>query len=75
VSFEEFDDCFVWQCDRCGLKATFPPGNFWGAVAELKARRWLFERDQDGWGHTCARCKKTMAAEILEMPVVRKATR
>jgi hypothetical protein len=41
----------------------------------LKARRWLFERDQDGWGHTCARCKKTMAAEILSMPVVRKATR
>jgi hypothetical protein len=72
MSFEEFDDCFVWCCDRCGLKAIFPHGDFWSAVRELKSRGWLLERDESGWGHTCRRCKKTMGAEILDMPV-RKA--
>jgi hypothetical protein len=73
MSFEEFDDCFVWRCDRCKREAIFPPDDFWGAVRELKSRGWLFERDEDGWSHTCSRCRKTMGAEILGMPVIRKA--
>jgi hypothetical protein len=73
MSFSEFDDCFVWQCDRCRTKAIFPPGNFWGAVAELRARRWEFDRDDrdGGWSHLCGKCRKT-GAEILDSPVVRK---
>ena len=71
MSFDEYDDCFVWACDRCRTKAILPPGDFWGAVAELKGRGWLLERDENGWGHTCARCRKTMGVEILSMPVQR----
>jgi hypothetical protein len=72
MSFEEFEDCFIWECDACGLKATFPPGDFWGAVAQLKTRRWEFERDEEGWGHKCGRCRKT-GAQILAMPLSGKA--
>jgi hypothetical protein len=75
MSFEEHDDCFVWQCNRCGRKAIFPPNNFWGALPELKSRGWEIDRTYDGgWSHTCGRCRKT-GAEILEMPVVMKGRR
>jgi hypothetical protein len=44
----------------------------------LKARRWEIIRfdDEEGrdWVHHCARCRKS-SAEILAMPVVRKARR
>jgi hypothetical protein len=72
MAFDEYDDCFVWRCDRCHTKAIFPPGNFWSALAELKSRGWLIEREDEGWGHTCRRCVKAMSAEIMRMPVIRK---
>jgi predicted RNA-binding Zn-ribbon protein involved in translation (DUF1610 family) len=72
MSFEEFDDAFVWRCDECKQSAIFPPGDFWRALAELKSRGWRIDRGQDGWGHYCPRCKKS-GAEILSMPVVAKA--
>lgn len=70
MSFQEFEDAFVWTCDRCGLRAEFPPNDFWGALAQLKSRRWEIDRDEEGWGHVCGRCRKT-GAEILDMPVKR----
>jgi hypothetical protein len=70
MAFDEFEDCFVWKCDRCGCKAVFPPGNFWAALAELKSRGWEIDRDEDGWGHTCRKCRKT-SAELMSMPVRR----
>jgi hypothetical protein len=72
MSFEEYEDCFVWQCDDCSLRAEFPPGDFWGALAELKARGWRIWREEDGWTHRCARCKKT-GAEILATPFSRES--
>jgi hypothetical protein len=78
MSFDESKDGFVWQCDRCGLVAEFPPVGFWRALDELKARGWRMTREdgEDGycWTHHCGRCRKT-GAEILDMPVVRKAAR
>ena len=67
MSFFEFEDAFVWQCDKCPHEAVFPPGNFWGCVAELKSRGWSFWRNDEGeWSHSCSSCRKT-AAEILNM--------
>jgi hypothetical protein len=66
MSFEEFPDCFIWQCDRCHLEAVFPRGNFWSALAELKGRGWQITR-LDDWVHRCAKCKKIVEAEILNM--------
>jgi hypothetical protein len=44
----------------------------------LKARGWEILRVDDvdgyGFGHCCAKCRKS-SAEILEMPVVGKARR
>jgi hypothetical protein len=73
VSFEEFEDCFVWRCDRCRQEAVFPPGNFWTALAELKSRGWQITR-LDDWVHRCAKCKKIVEAEIMNMtfPMRRK---
>jgi hypothetical protein len=67
MGFSEHEDCFVWQCDKCGHSAVFPLDDFWGAVAELKARRWEFSRDGEDWYHTCQKCRRT-AAQILDMP-------
>ena len=53
MAFEEFSDCFVWSCDQCDQQAVFPPGDFWSALAELKARGWFIYRDRDDneWAH------------------------
>jgi hypothetical protein len=78
MSFEEFEDCFVWRCEKCRLEAVFPPGNFWACVAELKARRWSFTRDDESrvWTHYCWKCRNAVAAEIMNMtfPPRRRAT-
>ena len=74
MSFDEYDDCFVWRCDRCSQKAVFPPGNFWAGLAEIKSRGWEIDRNEDGWSHCCARCKKS-STEIMNMPVVRGSRR
>ena len=76
MSFEENSESFIWRCDTCGRVADFPPGNFWGALAELKARNWRIARRDEGtedvcWVHYCSRCRKksvgaaTNVAEFL----------
>jgi hypothetical protein len=57
MSFAEFEDCFIWSCNSCGYEVVFPPHDFWGCVAELKARSWGFDRDEGDWTHTCGRCR------------------
>jgi hypothetical protein len=71
MSFEEHEDCFIWRCEKCRLEAVFPPGNFWGAVAELKARRWSLSRDDESgvWTHYCWKCRNAVAAEIMNMTI------
>jgi hypothetical protein len=69
MSFSEYEDAFVWRCDKpgCGHEAVFAPGDFWGCVAELKSRRWEFFKDSEGdWSHHCGRCRKS-SASILDM--------
>jgi hypothetical protein len=59
MSFEEHPDCFIWRCNGkdCGKEIFFKPHDFFGCVAELKARGWTFHRYEDGdWSHTCAYC-------------------
>ena len=75
MSFFEFEDAFVWQCDKCPHEAVFPPGNFWGCIAELKARRWTFIRGEGDWSHWCPDCKGKTAAEILDMPMGKRSAR
>jgi hypothetical protein len=74
MSFNEYEDCFVWACDgdNCERRAMFPPDSFWSALRELKSRGWLVDRGKDGWWHYCPRCRKT-GAEVLAMPVIPKA--
>jgi hypothetical protein len=84
MSFYEYDDCFVWQCDNCQRQVQFPPEHFWQCIAELKSRGWTFSRNDDGgWMHYCSSrdCQKIAveilrkkAVEILEMPMGRKRT-
>jgi hypothetical protein len=67
MSFEEYEDCFVWRCNGkdCGKEVVFPPTDFYGRVAELRARGWLFslveETGHEGWGrtwtHYCQHCR------------------
>jgi hypothetical protein len=57
MSFSEYEDCFVWTCDKCALSAEFPATSFWAAHGELKARGWRFMREEEGaWSHYCGRC-------------------
>jgi hypothetical protein len=74
MTFREYDDCFIWRCDKCHHEAVFPPGNFWSCVAELKARRWEFIRDDEGgdWSHKCPECRKASEVNVLEMVLVPK---
>jgi hypothetical protein len=67
VSFEEFEECFVWRCGACGLSVEFPPHNFSACWAELKSRGWRAKRDayDGGWSHNCARCERKAVAEIM----------
>jgi hypothetical protein len=71
MTFEEFPDAFVWQCEKCGLTAEFPRNDFYACVAELRARGWQFHRDDPDegfqWHHKCVRCRPT-ADEILDRP-------
>ena len=68
MSFEEFQDCFVWRCDDCGLVVEFPPRDFWGCKDEIRARGWRFFREEGTWFHSCARCtKKNENVNVLAM--------
>jgi Fe2+ or Zn2+ uptake regulation protein len=75
MSFEEFEDAFVWRCDDCGLVAEFPPRDFWRCKDEIKARGWRFEREEGTWWHKCARCakKNENAANVLDRPIKRRS--
>ena len=69
MSFEEFEDRFVWTCDSCGLSVEFPPGSFMTCWTELKARGWRATREQAGeevdWSHKCGRCARKAVAELM----------
>ena len=69
MSFEEFEDRFVWTCGGCGLSVEFAPQNFMGCWNELKARGWRARREQDGdgvdWSHKCGRCSRKAVAEFM----------
>lgn len=70
MSFEEFDDVFVWRCNGCGLSVEFPPHNFSACWSELRARGWRARREagEDGvdWSHSCGRCVRKADATILD---------
>jgi hypothetical protein len=73
MALYEYDDCFVFHCEGkdCSLTAEFsrdPPGSFYAAVDELKARAWLMQREDDGtewacWRHYCPACRRKMKQE------------
>jgi hypothetical protein len=72
MCFSEYDECFEWKCEACGLTVEFPrngAGSFMAAVHELKARGWLIARGRElgEWHHYCAQCRRGMAARILGM--------
>lgn len=56
MSFSEYEDCFVWICDKCALSAEFPATSFWNALGDLKGRGWRITREDEGWSHYCGRC-------------------
>jgi hypothetical protein len=72
MSFYEYDDAFIWRCDKCLHEAVFAPGNFWSCVAELKARRWGFIRGEGDWDHRCPECRKKSEENVGEMVLVPK---
>jgi hypothetical protein len=49
MSMDEYEDCFIFRCDGCGLTAEFArgaPGSFMACVGEIKDRGWRISRDQ-----------------------------
>lgn len=72
MSFSEYEDCFVWTCDKCGLSAEFPATSFWTALGDLKGRGWRGWREDDGWSHYCGRCAQTQRERdkgLLDRPL------
>jgi hypothetical protein len=68
MSFCEYPECFLWQCDTCGKQITFKPHHFSDCVEELKDRGWGFTREEVGWSHRCGRCeykRKTEAGDWM----------
>jgi hypothetical protein len=64
MSFEEYNDCFIWACDEkgCDRLVAFKPHDFFACVDELKARGWGFIRQDDGdWSHRCPKHRKRLA--------------
>lgn len=69
MSFYEYPDAFIWECDTCHLQAQFPPTSFWHGHGELKARGWRFTRDEEGaWSHACGKCKAKADKGLLDRP-------
>ena len=68
MSFTELDDCFIWRCNGkdCEKEVMFAPNDFFGCVAELRARGWSFHLNEDtghegggrNWTHYCQRCRR-----------------
>jgi hypothetical protein len=77
MSFEEYEDAYVWQCEKCGLTAEFPRHDFYACVAELKCRGWQSSRDDPDegwqWHHKCKRCRLTLE-EFLNRPARRSVS-
>ena len=69
MSFSEYEECFIWRCDDCGLEAEFAPRDFMTCWGELRARGWHAKREQAGdevdWSHKCARCERKAVAELM----------
>lgn len=69
MSFEEFEDVFVWRCDGCGLSVEFAPHSFMSCWGELKSRGWRAKRERDGdevdWSHSCGACARKAVAEFM----------
>ena len=73
MSFDEYDDSFVWRCDDCRLTVEFPTGDFYACLGELKARGWRMTRDDRDrvWSHKCGKCvRKAAEVSILDRPLV-----
>ncbi len=68
MSFSEYPDALIWECDTCGLQAQFPPTSFWAGLDEIKSRGWRITRDGEGWLHYCAKCKAKADEGILDRP-------
>ncbi len=72
MSMDEYEDCFVFRCDGCGLTAEFQrggSGSFMACVGEIKDRGWRIGRDQYGdWDHRCGRCKAKASDDLLNKP-------
>ena len=69
MSFEEYNDAFIWTCDEkgCDRFASFKPHDFYDCVDELKARGWSFMRDDEGgWSHACPKHRRKLG-ELLKM--------
>jgi hypothetical protein len=67
----EYEDCFVFTCDGCGLTADFDrggPGSFMACVGEIKSRGWRVVRAGDDWEHYCAdpACRAAVAQRVVE---------
>lgn len=81
MSMSEYEDCFVFQCNGCGLSAELArggPGTFMAAVGEIKSRGWRIVREDGDYSHFCgnAECRKAVAkkqsaiaAELLDRPL------
>jgi hypothetical protein len=67
MSFSEYEDCFVWTCDKCALSAEFPATSSWSALAELKT--WRVWRDDESWSHYCGKCKQQADVGILDRKI------
>jgi hypothetical protein len=66
MSMSEYEDCFVFSCDGCGLEAPFErggPGTFMTCVSEIKHRGWRIIRDDGDWSHFCSgkECRAAVA--------------
>jgi hypothetical protein len=80
MSFEEHSDSFIWRCNGKGREkeVIFKPHDFFGCVAELKARGWSFVLSEDSgyegsgrtWAHYCGHCDyKRKQTSIFDRPL------
>jgi hypothetical protein len=71
MAMSEYEDCFVFACNGCGLTAEFErggPGTFMACVGEIKSRGWRIVRAGDDWEHFCSDrdCRAAVAKKAVE---------
>jgi hypothetical protein len=69
MSFSEYEDCFVWCCDKCGLAAEFPATSFWSSLGELKGRGWRVTRQDEAHCGRCAQAAREKDRGLLDRPL------